>query len=552
MESDNTPIDTHFNKPSPQNSDMDKKIDKLQILVAVVVIIVIVLASAIGFGMRGRVQRAEQMIAMIKKEMSTPGRPIVDKVGDQVSRLRGDRSAIDKQVLDMIRSKNVGKADTTKLNSLVSDTDADNATFAGLDGMDTVEVKMQLDRYAKAYAAYKAPLDDYANHAPAISTMYKTCGGNWGSISESDKDKAKYDKMMASCRSTVAPLSDSGDAAMKSLVAAVNAALDSSDKAAKQIVPIDEDADDITAQVDRMDDLEADADPSFGIREHVEQYGRDLLAERNAFHLKWCVDRAHKTESAQKKSAAAGATARKAYLKGPGKADNARNPEATAKAVGNVARQWNLLDSTVEALNIEGMGSLESVDLDDLGAVIKAADTANEELAKQMDANGEKDDKAFNDYLSSYRKDKSLITAYSTTILAVSNSKSSCANLPEQPSLDANYTQFSGYVDACSAALKPLKKAKDNKTHDLYATMSANANKNVKIVARLKALGAPSDAANGPHGHEYQQLRAQLIKNTDFKHMETFDNYASDFNHARNAVDVLDALQRLSGQSVND
>ncbi|WEV52381.1 hypothetical protein [Bifidobacterium sp. ESL0704] len=551
-ESDSAAVDKRAIKTSPQDGEMNKKADKLQILVTVVVIIVIVLASAVGFGMRGRAQRAQQMIEMFKKDMSTHEPPTVDKVSDQVSRLRSDRSAIDKQVQDMIRSKNVGEADTAKLNSLVSDTDADSATFAGLDGMDTVEVKMQLDRYSKAYADYKALLVDYINHAPAISAMYKTCGGNWGSISGSAKDKAKYDQTMASCRSTVTPLSDSNDTAMKTLVASVNAALDASDKAAKQIVPIDENADDITAQIDRMDDLEADADPSFGIREYVEQYGRDLRAERDAFHLQWCVDRAYKTERAQEKSAKEGTKARKAYLKGPGTADSAKNPETTAKALGDVARQWNLLDATVDALNVEGMKSLEPVDLDDLSAVIKAADTANEALSKQMDTDGEKNDEAYTGYQSSYRKDRALITTYATTILAVSNSEAACINLPEQTSLDAEYTQFSSYVDACSTALKPLKNAKDKKTHDLYAKMSANAAKNVKIVARLKALGAPSDAANGPHGHEYQQLRAQLIKNTDFKHMETFDNYIDDFDHARDAVDVLDALYRLSGQSEDD
>ncbi|WEV59771.1 hypothetical protein OZX67_04345 [Bifidobacterium sp. ESL0728] len=392
-------------------------------------------------------------------------------------------------------------------------------------------------------------LGDYINHAPAISAMYKACGGIWGSVSGSSEDLAKFDNMMATCRSTVMPLTDSNDTAMKTMVASVNTALDASDKAAKQIVPLDYDKDDVQAQEERRDDLSVKADPGFHVKDSIEQYGRDLRAERKALHLDWCIKRAYKTEDAQKDSAEDGAKARKAYLKGPGKADNAKNPEATAQAVGNVVQQWYLLDATVDALNIEGMGSLETVDLDDLSAVLQTVDSANQALSKQMETNGDNDNRAFNDYQSSYATDKALITQYATTILAVSNSQSACSYLPEQVSSDSNYTAYSGYVNTCSAALKPLANAKAKKTLALYSKMSANVGKSSEILTQLKALGSPSEGANGPHGKKYQQLRAQLDKNAGYKISEMFEDYNSDFQHTRSALAMVDVLNKLSGQS---
>lgn len=124
---------------------MDKNADKLQILIVVVVIIVLVLISGIGFVQKQKVYRLEQMVETAIKDARSHGPLPKDKVYDLSNKLSLESSDINDKIRDMLESKSVGEADTAKLNSSISKIDADNATFSGLDGMDTTEVKMQLD-----------------------------------------------------------------------------------------------------------------------------------------------------------------------------------------------------------------------------------------------------------------------------------------------------------------------------------------------------------------------------------------------------------------------
>lgn len=536
------------------NNQEEPRTSRLQNTLAIIIVMILVLAvmlvGFIGHGTYRRYHHDPKLAKELEEELTQP-KP--NTVRGQQKAFDDTRSSIELTLNGMITNKHVSQHDVVDLNELIAQADTNNARLARIKGMNADTVKLQFGRYSQAYATDKALLQDYNNHAVAISAMYKTCGADWNDVAD-EQDTSMHDQMMASCQAAIQPLSDSQDPAMKTLLASINSALAASDAAVKNLAPNNAPNGTEGTQKNQTSKKNSNKDvvPSKYVSDGIEQYSRDLSAERDATHVKWAFNRVCDTYHAQKDASDEGRHVRKAFLDGPAQYMDGKKVQFTAKVFENIAEQLSLLDSVMSAIVDDGEKSLEPSDVDDLNAVLNAASQADQQFEAQMKSDGLQREGDFKAYRSHYDKDKALVSRYASTMLAVSNADAACSSLPEQVPSDPNYTQYSNYVSSCSTAVQALKDFQDSKTNDLYTKMWGNVSYSSGIVGKMKDFGAPDEADNGPHSREYNELLSKFQDNTNSKSQKMFDDYNFSFYYGRFEDEALDAVHAMCGMADDD